>query len=402
MIDNTAHLIKTSTTLNIEQDNSAIDAVMTDENPLLTVLDQIGANIASEGAKSDMEDTLSQHTYNLLKEHQVFSAMVPKEYGGLGVGYQEMCEFLTALAQYHPSTALSLSMHQHIIAANRFNDLNGKSAKALLSKVSAKQLVLISTGAGDWLASSGDMTKVDGGYLFNGVKHFCSGSTGGDVFVTSGPYLDPEHGWQVLHFPVPVNSDGVTILDNWRPMGMRGTGSNSVKMENVFVPEESVALKRPRGEFHAMWNVVGPVALPIIMSVYLGVAKKMTEMAISHSQKSLDPVTPYLVGEMENALTIAEVAHKDMIAIVDEFNFTPSMATLNEIAKRKTIVSKACKDTATKAIEVCGGQGYSRDFGLEALFRDSFAAQFHPMQEKRQHLFTGSIAMGKEPPTPTF
>ena len=89
-------------------------------------------------------------------------------------------------------------MHQHVIAANHYNYINGRPGKALLEKVAANELVLISTGAGDWLASSGSLTKTEDGYLFNGTKHFASGSPAGDVIVTSGPYEDPDAGWQVL------------------------------------------------------------------------------------------------------------------------------------------------------------------------------------------------------------
>ncbi|RDE18546.1 acyl-CoA dehydrogenase [Motiliproteus coralliicola] len=309
---------------------------------------------------------------------------------------------LAQLATYHPSTALSCSMHQHIIAANRYNYLNGKPGQALLEKVAANELVLVSTGAGDWLASTGELTKTEGGFLFSGLKHFASGSPAGDVIVTSGPYEDPEHGWQVLHFPVAAKAEGVTILDNWQPMGMRGTGSNSLKLENVFVPEESVVVRRPRGDYHAIWSTVLPVALPLIMSAYRGIAKAAADKARERCRNSVDPVTPYLLGEMENAMTTADLAVDDMIRLVNEFDFSADLDAANEMVKRKTIAAAACKETAAKAVEACGGPGYLRPFGIECLLRDVMASHFHPLQEKRQHLFTGSLAMGKEPPSQAF
>lgn len=54
----------------------------------------------------------------------------------------------------------------------------------------------------------------------------------------------------------------------------------------------------------------------------------------------------------------------------------------------------ACQQTTAKALEVCGGQGYLRPTGIESLLRDVMAAHFHAMQEKRQLLFTGSLALG--------
>ena len=156
------------------------------------------------------------------------------------------------------------------------------------------------------------------------------------------------------------------------------------------------------GDFHMMWSVILPVALPLIMSVYLGVAGAAAAKARARCQQSADPVTPYLLGEMENALTTAELAVESMIDMVGDFSYEANLDTVNEIVKRKTIAAAACKETAAKAVEVCGGPGFMRANGIESLMRDVMASHFHPLQEKRQLLFTGSIAMGKEPPSQAF
>ena len=53
--------------------------------------------------------------------------------------------------------------------------------------------------------------------------------------------------------------------------------------------------------------------------------------------------------------------------------------------------------TVEKAFEVVGGGALFRSVGLERLLRDLHGAQFHPLQEKRQHLFTGRVALGLDP-----
>ncbi|MEH6593286.1 MAG: acyl-CoA dehydrogenase family protein [Halioglobus sp.] len=365
-------------------------------------LHTIGQQLAENGVQADATDTFSRDNYGLLAEKRVFSAMVPTELGGSGLGYREMGLMLRELAGYHPSTALSCSMHQHIIAANLYKHLHGMPGQALLEKVASNELKLVSTGAGDWLASSGDMVRVDGGYRLSGMKHFASGSPAADLLVTSAPYENPELGWQVLHFPVSFAAEGVTVLDNWAPMGMRGSGSNSLQLENVFVPDESIAATRPRGDFHAMYCVVLPVALPLIMSVYCGIAETAAERARARCKGSIDPVTPYILGEMETALTTAKVMVEDMVALVDEFRFTADVDMVNEMVKRKTVAAEACKKVAAKAVEACGGPGFMRSAGIECLLRDVMASHFHPLQEKRQYLFTGSLAMDLDPPGQAF
>ena len=84
---------------------------------------------------------------------------------------------------------------------------------------------------------------------------------------------DPEEGWRVLHFPVPFAAPDVSLADDWRTLGMRATGSHSVVLDQVFVAADAIVLRRPRGRFHPAWNVILTVALPLIMSVYAGVAE---------------------------------------------------------------------------------------------------------------------------------
>ena len=105
---------------------------------------------------------------------------------------------------------------------------------------------------------------------------------------------------------------------------------------------------------------------------------------------------------MENALTTAQMGLREMVGIVDEFTFAGEINTVNEIVKRKTIVAAACKQTCAKALEACGGPGFMRANGIESLLRDVMAAHFHPLQEKRQLLFTGNLAMGQQPPSQAF
>jgi alkylation response protein AidB-like acyl-CoA dehydrogenase len=263
----------------------------------------------------------------------------------------------------------------------------GQSAEALLRKVAENQLVLVSTGAGDWLSSNGMMERTEGGYRVTARKHFASQSSTGDLLVTSARYQDPEKGSLVLHFGVPFSAEGVVVKNDWDTVGMRGTGSHTVELKQVFVPDAAISLMRPQGEYHPVWNVVLTVAMPLIMSVYVGIAEKAVQIAIAQARKGAHVI--YLVGEMQNYLTTAQVLWQDMIRLTNEFNFQPVNTQGNEILIRKTLVANACIATVNKAMEVVGGRSFFRKMELERLFRDVQAAPFHPLSEKSQHYFTG-------------
>jgi alkylation response protein AidB-like acyl-CoA dehydrogenase len=262
----------------------------------------------------------------------------------------------------------------------------------------AGEAVLVSTGANDWMESSGIAERAEGGFRVSARKPFGSGSPKGSVLVTSAPYDDPEQGPQVLHFPVPLSAAGVSLADDWRTLGMRATGSQTVVLDRVLVPEEAVALRRPRGGYHPAFNVILTVALPLVMSVYVGVAEAAAAIARSQARKRPgDPVMPYLLGELGILLTTAQLALDDMVRRANDLDFVPALETADAMLVRKTIVANSVLATAEKALEIAGGAGFYRRLGLERLLRDVHGAQFHPLPEKRQLLFCGRVALGLDP-----
>src|SRR5918999_4359741 len=134
----------------------------------------LGGEFAGRAEAHDEGDAFVARNYEALKERRVFSAAIPEELGGGGASHREVSDMLRTLAQYCGSTALALSMHQHLIAATVWKYRRGQGGDALLKNVAQKQLVLVSTGAGDWLASNGSTNKTAGGYLVSAHKHFAS------------------------------------------------------------------------------------------------------------------------------------------------------------------------------------------------------------------------------------
>ena len=188
------------------------------------------------------------------------------------------------------------------------------------------------------------------------------------------------------------------MLDTWRTMTMRATGSHDILLEGVFVPEVAVSLRRPKGKWHPFFTTVTAVAMPLIMSVYLGVAEAARDLVLREvGRKRDDPDVWSLVGEMENALVTAQMAVQGMVDICADYSFAPVTETANGILTRKTIAAQALLLTAEKALETVGGAGLYRDLGLERLVRDLHGAQFHPLQAKRQHRFTGRVAARPRP-----
>jgi acyl-CoA dehydrogenase len=360
----------------------------------IALIDKLGPAFAARAAEHDAADTFVAENYAELKAHGLFAAGIPTELGGGGATYPEICGMLRRLAQYCGSTALALAMHTHLVATLVWRwRRDPQAVEGFLRRVAAEQLVLISTGASDWLNGSGRAERVEGGFRITARKIFGSGVPAGDFLITGAVYDDPDAGATVLHFPLSLKADGVRVLDTWRVLGMRATGSHDVSIENAFVPETAISGRRPQGKWHPALHLAVTMAWPIVFGVYLGIAEAARDLAIGRmTERGPGDDTCALVGEIENALAAARLAHADMVSIGAGAEI--GAATTNRIMNGRTLVARGAIQTVEKAMELLGGAAFYRNVGLERLFRDVQRARYHPLQEKAQQRYAGRIALG--------
>jgi acyl-CoA dehydrogenase len=356
---------------------------------------ELGLDFARRAADHDRDDSFVAENYAKLREAGLVSAGVPSELGGGGASHRELCAMIRELARHCGSTGLAFSMHTHSVGSLAYLWRAGnKGPEPLLRRVAAEQLVLVTSGGSDWLNGSGKLEKVDGGFRLTGRKIFSSGVAAGDVMMTTGVYDDPKDGPTVYHLPVSLKAPGVKILDTWRTLGMRGTGSHDVELENVFLPDAVMqGVRRPAGKWHPAMHAVFLSVAPIIYGAYVGVAEGARAIALELAgRKKTDPSVALLVGELENLVVTAQIAHDSMIELTAQSK--PGPEASSAMACRRTILVNSVIRAAEKALEVAGGAGFYRSAGLERCFRDIQAARYHPMPEKAQTRFTGRYLLG--------
>ena len=358
--------------------------------------------LLAEGADAaDASGEFVAAQMELLRERRLMSMLVPAELGGGGATYAEGCTLLRELAHGCPATSLTFAMHTHLVAAQVWRHHHDLPAP-VLPKVAASELMLVSTGAKDWIDSSGSAVAVDGGFRVSGSKSPSSGAPAGDVLITSirwepAPGQDAPEGPQVLHLAVPFSAEGVRIEPTWDSVGMRATGSDTVVLDDVFVPEAAVSLVRPAGVWHPVWNVVLGAAMPLIMSTYVGVAEDAVRRAMALTRPGDGrPATATSVARMLRSLRTAQDAVDAMVAASDDLRFENDLDIATSTLERKVVAAEACVETVRLALEV-GGAGYARSSGLGRLFRDVLGSAYHPLPTAAQEQFCGRVALGLEP-----
>ena len=356
--------------------------------------EDIAADLAGPAATHDADDSFVAEGFARLKADGFFAALVPQELGGGGASLATIAECIRIIGRSCGSTALAFSMHSHIVAVAAWRRQHQNApTEGLLKRVAAEGLVLVSTGGNDWLGSGGRAEKVEGGFRITARKPFASGSPMGDLVNTSVFYDDPETGPSVLHFGVALEADGVRIEPTWQVMGMRGTGSNDVVMDAVFVPDAAIAGKRPAGEWHPLFHAICKMAFALVYSAYLGVAEGARDLAVAAARtRQPNPLSAMLAGEMENDLAIARMSHERAILIAEEW--APGPETTSAAMQCRQLTGRHAIAATTKALELAGGGAFYRKGALERMFRDMQAARFHPLQEKPQLDMAGRIALG--------
>jgi alkylation response protein AidB-like acyl-CoA dehydrogenase len=377
---------------------SAIKAVNTGPAQRRTATDiahDLGPIFAQRASETADEDKFVADNFALLKTSGLFEAGVPAELGGGGAGVDELAAMLRTLAYHCGSTALAFSMHTHQVAipAWRWTHQKATAVEPLLKRVATEHIQLVSSGGSDWIAGSGKAEKVDGGYRITARKIFSSGSPSGDLLMTTAVLASEGEPEMVLHFAVPMNSPQVKILDTWRTLGMRGTGSHDVMIEGHVVPEAAVAARRKAGEWHPLFQIIATIAFPLVYSVYLGIAESARDIAIALAKRKLpNHHVIELAGRMETELTAARLAHESMLAAV-RLN-APSAETVNQVMIGRHLVARHAIAAVDLAMELAGGAGFYRAAGLERKFRDIQAARYHPLQPGPQAQYAGTMALG--------
>jgi alkylation response protein AidB-like acyl-CoA dehydrogenase len=355
---------------------------------------ELGPVFASRADAESDEDKYVADNVALLKTSGLVEAGVPRELGGGGADVDELAAMLRTLAYHCGSTGLAFSMHTHQVAipAWRWKHQKVAAVEPLLKRIASERILLLSSGGSDWIAGSGKAEKVEGGYRINARKIFSSGAPTGDILMT-GAILETDEGPMVLHFGIPMNSPQVKVLDTWRTLGMRGTGSHDVLVEGHVVPEAAVAVRRKAGEWHPIFQIIATIAFPLIYAVYVGVAESARDIAITLAKRKAPSRHAIdLAGRMETELTAARLALESMLAAV-RLN-APSADTINQVMIGRQLVARHAIAAVEHAMELAGGAGFYRSAGLERRFRDIQAARYHPLQSGPQAEYTGAMALG--------
>jgi acyl-CoA dehydrogenase len=269
--------------------------------------------------------------------------------------------------------------------------------------VANEGIILMTSGGSDGLWPSGTAAPVEGGYLVNARKIFCSQAPVADVLTTMAVNTDSTNGDAVLVMSIPMKTEGVQILETWDTLGMRATSSHDVQLTNVFVADAQVAGKRPWGKLDPILRAAGFHFAPIVSAVYFGIATGARDEAVravsarkmgEGAPAGADPMLQRFVGEMDCKL---HVAWWSLIGSVNELadDYKVDDETLARLMAAKRQVLLDSEGVVDLAMSTIGGLAYYKRSPVERAYRDVRAGKFHPMTPERTLYYAGRLALGQ-------
>ena len=357
----------------------------------------------------DRENRFPHENWERMQAEGYMSLCVPEELGGLGAGVLEFFLAQERLASGDGATALGINMHHvGVVAAAGAWRRGDARAERYLRGVVAGDVVFAGCtsepGRGGSLIRPGvEAVKSDGGYLISGRKSFFTGHNGATVFHSNATYEDPEAGARVINFRLPIGVDGITIHNTWDTLGMRGTQSNDLSFDNVFVPEEEVSYSYPADTFDPLigqtfFGVNVPSFGAVFTGVAIGAAKWARDWARERGRQE-DAEVRHTFAEIEIELETAKAVLYRQATEVD----TGLFATLDvhEAFARGSFVKHLATTKAVAVVDlvsrVCGGVAYHRRFPIERLVRDVRAGVIMPLNSLDTHRLLGETSLGIVP-----
>jgi alkylation response protein AidB-like acyl-CoA dehydrogenase len=388
---------------------------------LVAIAEQLSERLAARAAEHDRDGTYPFGAIAQLKAAGYFAAPVPVDLGGLGVSSaHDLVVASSRLARGDASVAIGVNMHlvavlnmerRRQVAVATGADRRVRSFASSLEQIARNGVVLAAaiSERGQDLTRPGTLaTRTESGWRIDGHKLFCTMSPAATDLNVAVTYEDDAGAERYAYAMVPVDAPGVVVHDDWNALGMRASGSNSISLKGVELPESGV-----RGGFRAgdplPYMERNLVAGLFHASASLGIAESADAIArrgiagrINGDARPRMQVADSTVDLAASRGVISRAAmlidhHRDANPGSDG-SAEDLEALFAEAQAAKAFVNEAAARVVDRALALSGGAGYVSGSPLERAYRDVKAGSFmHPLGANRAYDYLGRAALGEEP-----
>ncbi|MGH1578829.1 acyl-CoA dehydrogenase family protein [Planktotalea sp.] len=371
-----------------------LDRIRPEVLAVLNRINEMGPKFAERAFGIDFDASFPTENYKDLAAEGFMTLTVPTEFGGHGFSLGEYAMVGAEIGKYCGATALTFNMHNSSMMWSRFMyempNLTDEDRAAFgplrerqFRRAVEEQGIYsqpISEAGQNWTSKPAqtECRKVDGGWVIKGVKKFASLAGYCDYYniVCTERFegIEPRHE-DTMNFVIHKDAPGLEVRGEWDPLGMRGTNSRDLILNDVFVSEDDLMM--PRGIFIKTLPYY-PHIMATLSPTYMGVAQAAFDFTVDYLRGDL-PGQPPIDRRMFTTKRLAVSKMYARLAPVralwwqafSEAKGFPTQAQTLRMYAAQYNVMEAAQEIAALAIRTCGGQAMLKTLPLERIYRDS-------------------------------
>ena len=385
-----------------------------DEQELLRRARGFAATLRSRNLEIARARRVPQNVMDELAELGLLQLARPARYGGPDVGMDTIFRAGRALATGDASVAwvyCVLNSHDHLI---------GLYPKSVQDEYWASEQPFCASS----YIPSGTVSPAENGFKLSGKWSFCSGIDFCGWVVVGGITMSPgDHPTPELRLFMLEKSQ-ITLLDDWHVMGLAGTGSKSIVVENAFVPDERalrnsdvMAGKTPGGSLHtnplyrlSVWPLFG---FSIIAPV-TGIARGAFDYMVAQLRPKPDsPQVPFDARKHSIEMHLAEAGalidaaellyERGLQETSDRIRAEKDLPIELRVRNRRdqAYLTGMCRKALDILMSMSGGRGIREEAVVQQALRDLYAISAHPGGNwDAASASYGSVLLGGAPTEP--
>ncbi len=315
--------------------------------------------------------------FHKMGEFGFLGVLVPEEYGGAGLGYQEYITILVEISKVCSSIGLSTAAHNSLCTNHILSFGNEEQKQKYLPKLASGEWIgawgLTEPNTGSDAMRMKTVAVKDGDhYVLNGAKSWITHGKSGDVAVVlarTGELLDSKG---ITAFVIERGTPGFKAGKKENKLGMRASETCEMIFEDCRIHESQVLGEVGEGFYQAMKILDG--GRISIAALSLGICYGSYEASLKYAKEREQFGKPiakfqgisFKLADMRTKIEAAELLTRNAGKLKDA-----GKKVTVEGAIAKYFASESCVEISTDAIQIHGGYGYTKDFPVEKFFRDS-------------------------------
>ena len=340
--------------------------------------------IAPRASEIDEADEYPWDIDELLVKNGFAGVSYPEEYGGAGGGALELCLLVEEISRVCAGVALIPAVNKlgaiPVLLAGS-DEMRKKVCTGITNGDHRMSYCLTEPGSGSDAAAMKSKAVKDGdSWVLNGSKRFITGAGASDLY-TYFAVTDPSapKGKNITAFLVSSDMDGFSLGRKEDKMGIRGSPTREVIVEDVRVPAENV-IGEVNGGFQIAMRTLD-FSRPTVAAQALGIAQGAFDFAVGYCnerQQFGKPIASFqgmqfMFADMAMKIETSRMAVYRAAVAVDEGD--PNVSYWAAIAK--CYASDTAMEVSTNCVQALGGYGYIKEYPVERFMRDAKITQIY-------------------------